>query len=228
MDSPLSHLSSLFDGGIHSIRSKKMGKAKLSVMTMRNDVSFDTKSTSGASFEVVLKHNELIRRAKCSPGHGRSDDTTECVKCEGETYSGDGLRCVECEGEGNKPNEDRTACRCVAGYEMGEDGECVKCDVEAGRFSSNGENCMLCDHEGGTVSEDGTKCICKEDSRTMKRRCMRSNSESTGAATGGGGEDIEEDEMERKRRNDSMNDSIAAMDPDSGEHVTGRVEGNVF
>ena len=199
MDSPLSHLSSLFDGGIHSIRSKKMGKAKLSVMTMRNDVSFDTKSTSGASFEVVLKHNELIRRAKCSPGHGRSDDTTECVKCEGETYSGDGLRCVECEGEGNKPNEDRTACRCVAGYEMGEDGECVKCDVEAGRFSSNGENCMLCDHEGGTVSEDGTKCICKEGFENDEETGVcEATSGATGAATGGGAEDIEEDEMEEE------------------------------
>ena len=94
----------------------------------------------------------------------------QCVKCEGETYSGDGLRCVECEGEGNKPNEDRTACRCVAGYEMGEDGECVKCDVEAGRFSSNGENCMFVITKVEQLVRTEPSVFVRRDSRTMKRQ----------------------------------------------------------
>jgi len=227
MDSPLSHLSSLFDGDVHSIRSKTMGKARLQVMTMRNDVSFDQSSTSGASFEVVLKHNELIRRTKCSPGHGRSDETGECMKCEGETYSSDGVRCEECEGEGNKPNKDKTSCRCVAGYEMGENGQCIKCDIEAGRFSSNGENCLLCDHEGGVVSEDGSKCNChtgfENDPETGV--CEASENSATGAAATGGGEggdgdEMEEDNDEAEEEEEEIPSSIDAMDPSDLENMS--------
>ena len=70
MDDPVSHLSSLFDGGIHSIRSKKMGRAKLSVMTMRNDVSFDTKSTSRCELrsrletQIDSKSQEVFSRTR--------------------------------------------------------------------------------------------------------------------------------------------------------------------